>query len=349
MDMGIFCKTALDKSRILILLIAGLKYWAGSRLPFAFKIFFLDNALLRRCCLMQFLRLLSRLALCVVPLVPVAGLTQSAVDEELKRRCWQATNAERTAANLREPVAVSFSNLKSGYAVRSPFWVEFGIRGMGVMPAGTAHDKAGHHHLLINKKLPANHREKIPFDDSHRHFGKGQTGTLIDLPPGNHTLRLLFADHEHRPYFVFSPEITIQVVAKRAEPAPRIDERNFAATCAAWYQDAITTPRDTAKEVYVKNLRDGEQLETPMRLSLGVAGFGIAPADKSVKDTGHFAVNIIQAGKAVTRYVWRDGRTEAVLDLPRGEIALQPSLLAADGTTLLQGQTVRATVLRTAR
>jgi hypothetical protein len=291
---------------------------------------------------------LSWLVLCTAPLLPAAALAQAATDEALQRRCWQTTTAERTAVDLRDPVAVSFSNIKNGDAVRSPFWVEFGVRGMGVVPAGNAHEKAGHHHILVDKALPANHREKIPFDDSHRHFGKGQTATAIDLPPGKHTLRLLFADHEHRPHFVFSPEITVNVVGKRDTPAPRLDERDFAATCAAWYQDARTTPRAATKEVYAKNLRDGEQLVSPMRLSLGAAGFGIAPADKAVKDTGHFAVTVVQGGKTVARHVWSDGRTEAVLDLPRGEVELQPALLAADGKTLLQGEPLRVTVLRSA-
>ena len=188
--------------------------------------------------------------------------------------------------DLRDPVSVSFGNVKDGYRLRSPFLVEFGIRGMGVVPAGNAHDKAGHHHLLVNKALPVNHRDKIPFDDSHRHFGKGQTSTALDLAPGKHTLRLLFADHEHRPHFVFSREITVHVLGKRdGANAPQIDERNFDATCAAWYQDALTTPRTAAKEVYAKNVRDGEQVLSPLRLGLGVVGYGIAPLDKPVK--GH--------------------------------------------------------------
>jgi Domain of unknown function (DUF4399) len=297
---------------------------------------------------MNLYRPLRGAALCVALVIPATHWAQSATDEALQRRCWQASTAERTAVDLRDPVAVSFTNIKNGYAVRSPFWVEFSVRGMGVVPAGNAHDKAGHHHLLVNKALPGNHREKIPFDDSHRHFGKGQTAAALDLPPGKHTLRLLFADHEHRPHFVFSPEITVNVVAKRGGPAPRIDERDFTATCAAWYQDAVTTPRAAAKEVYAKNLRDGEQLVSPMRLSLGAAGFGIAPADKAVKDTGHFAVSVVQGGKTVARHVWSDGRTEAILDLPRGEVELQPALLAADSKPLLQGEPVRLTVLRSA-
>jgi Domain of unknown function (DUF4399) len=296
---------------------------------------------------MQYRLALPSAALCAALASPLTAQTQSPNDAALQRRCLQTFTADRTAVDLRDPVSVSFGNLKNGYNVRSPFWVEFGIRGMGVVPAGNAHDKAGHHHILVDRALPLNHRDKIPFDDSHRHFGKGQTSTALDLPPGKHTLRLLFADHEHRPHFVFSPEITVNVIGKRdATAAPRIDERNFDATCAAWYQDMRTTPRTAAKEVYAKNVRDGEQVTSPMRLSLGAVGFGIAPADKAVTDTGHFALTVVQAGKPVARHVWSDGRTEAVLDLPRGEVELQPALLAADGQPLLQGEPVRLTVVR---
>lgn len=294
---------------------------------------------------MQYRLALPGAALCAALAGPLTLWAQTPNDATAQRRCWQTYTAERTAVDLRDPVSVSFGNLKNGYNVRSPFWVEFGIRGMGVVPAGNAHDKAGHHHILVDRSLPVNHRDKLPFDDSHRHFGKGQSSSALDLPPGKHTLRLLFADHEHRPHFVFSPEITVNVIGKRdATAAPRIDERNFDATCTAWYQDTLTTPRSAAKEVYAKNVRDGEQVVSPMRLSLGAVGFGIAPADKAVKDTGHFALTVVQGGKPVARHVWSDGRTEAVLDLPRGEVELQLSLLAADGKVLLQGEPVRLTV-----
>lgn len=296
---------------------------------------------------MQFFQALSgaAAAVCAALAGTTPAIAQPANDAALQRRCWQTTTAERTAIDLREPVSVSFGNLKNGYVVRSPVWLEFGIRGMGVVPAGNPHERAGHHHILVDKALPANHREKIPFDDSHRHFGKGQTSTALDLPPGKHTVRLLFADHDHRPHFVFSPEITFHVAGKRDGTALRIDERNFEATCAAWYQDTLTTPRTAPKEVYAKNVRDGEQVVSPMRLSLGVIGYGIAPADKPVKDTGHFAINVLQAGKPVARHVWSDGRTEAVIDLPRGEVEFQTALLGVDGKVLLQGEPFRLTVM----
>lgn len=91
--------------------------------------------------------------------------------------------------------------------------VQFGLRGMGVAPAGIQLEGTGHHHLLINvDTLPALD-QPIPADERHVHFGKGQTETTLKLPPGKHTLQLLLGDHLHRPHqpVVASAKITITV------------------------------------------------------------------------------------------------------------------------------------------
>ena len=267
-------------------------------------------------------------------------------DDPLQRRCWTERTAQRTAVDLRTPTAVRFANLRHGDVVRSPFWVEFGVRGMGVIPAGNPHPKAGHHHLLVDTPLPLNYQEKIPFSDTHRHFGKGQTGAALDLAPGKHTLRLLFADHEHRPYFVYSPEITITVEGKRGDPPLAIDAKNFAPTCEAWYRNEVSAPRATGKEVYVKNLRAGETVDSPFVISLGVLGFGVAPANSAVKETGHFVLAFRQNGSAVKSVALNDGRTETVVELPRGPYELDLRFVGADGATLLTGVTMALTVAR---
>lgn len=273
--------------------------------------------------------------------------------DALERQCWLSHTAQRTAVDLRDPVSVHFSNLGSGYRVRSPFWVEFGIRGMGVIPAGNPNERAGHHHLLIDTPLPLNHQAAIPFSDTHKHFGKGQTGTEVDLPPGRHTLRLLFADHAHKPYFVYSPEIAIEVVGKRSDPAPRLRPGNeFADSCEAWYQDLRATPRKVqGPEVYIKNLRDDETLASPFTLSLGVlGGLGIAPAGISLKDTGHFRFVINQKGGAtVQRQALGDGRTEATVDLPPGDYEAQVALHDSLGQLLTKAPPLRFTVARRQR
>lgn len=105
-----------------------------------------------------------------------------------------------------------FINLKNGDAVASPVNVQFGLRGMGVAPAGIEKAATGHHHLLVDvAELDVN--AGIPVSDQHRHFGLGQTETSIALKPGVHTLQLVLGDQNHIPHHpvVMSDRITITV------------------------------------------------------------------------------------------------------------------------------------------
>jgi hypothetical protein len=99
-----------------------------------------------------------------------------------------------------------------GETVTSPVTVRFGLRGMGVAPAGVAIADTGHHHLLIDAALPPFNRP-IPADAQHVHFGKGQTETTVILAPGRHRLQLLLGDHLHVPHDppVVSKPITVIV------------------------------------------------------------------------------------------------------------------------------------------
>ncbi|MDR5783578.1 DUF4399 domain-containing protein [Caballeronia sp. LZ065] len=93
-----------------------------------------------------------------------------------------------------------------------PFKVWFGLRFMGVAPRGVKFPNTGHHHLLIDVDLPPMDQE-IPSDRNHLHYGAGETETLIELPPGKHTLQLLMGDDKHIPHNppVYSRKITIYV------------------------------------------------------------------------------------------------------------------------------------------
>ena len=103
-------------------------------------------------------------------------------------------------------------NLKDGAEVTSPFLVQFGLSGMGIAPAGVEKPNTGHHHLLIDTDLPPLD-EEVPNDKNHLHFGLGQTEARIELPPGRHTLQLLFADDNHVPHkpALYSKKITVIV------------------------------------------------------------------------------------------------------------------------------------------
>ena len=95
---------------------------------------------------------------------------------------------------------------------KNNFRVWFGLRKMGVAPAGVDKAKTGHHHLIVDAPLPPMD-EEIPSDNQHLHFGKGQTETRITLPSGTHTLQLVLGDHNHVPHNppVTSRKITVTV------------------------------------------------------------------------------------------------------------------------------------------
>jgi hypothetical protein len=100
-----------------------------------------------------------------------------------------------------------------GATVHNPVTVRFGLKGMGIAPAGVKFDNTGHHHLLIDTEAPADLSKPLPATDKNVHFGKGQTETTLTLSPGKHTLQLLLADQNHVPHEppVMSKKITITV------------------------------------------------------------------------------------------------------------------------------------------
>ena len=99
-----------------------------------------------------------------------------------------------------------------GATLTSPVTVKFGLKGMGIAPAGIAFDNTGHHHLIIDADLPPLDAP-IPADANHVHYGKGQTEATIELKPGKHTLQLLLGDYLHIPHdpAVVSKKITVTV------------------------------------------------------------------------------------------------------------------------------------------
>ena len=105
---------------------------------------------------------------------------------------------------------VYFINLQDGQTVTSPFLVQFGLSGMGIAPAGIDKPNTGHHHLLIDTTLSDEQlKQAIPMDDTHKHFGAGQTEAMVTLPPGKHTLQLALGDWSHIPH---APPVMSQVI-----------------------------------------------------------------------------------------------------------------------------------------
>ena len=160
----------------------------------------------------QNIQLLMKLmrSLCWV-ILPALLLASSALAQEEKPK----RNASAPGAK------VYIVRPTDGKTVKRKFKVIFGLTVMGICPAGlTAGDgtpfpNSGHHHLLIDHaELPALDVPLIgdkPTDIMH--FGKGQTEVMLDLPPGKHTLQLIFADYAHVPHNppVISKKITVTV------------------------------------------------------------------------------------------------------------------------------------------
>lgn len=113
--------------------------------------------------------------------------------------------------NAKQPPELYIISPLDGATVGEMVTVQFGLKGMGVSPAGLDKENTGHHHLLIDgKKLPMMDK---PMGSEVSHFGGGQTETTIHLSKGKHTLQLVLGDFQHIPHDppVVSKSITITV------------------------------------------------------------------------------------------------------------------------------------------
>ncbi|ASP35701.1 DUF4399 domain-containing protein [Labrenzia sp. VG12] len=149
------------------------------------------------------------LATALTATLAIAALAGPAIADD--HLAWPAT----------EGAYVYFINLEDGARVKSPVLVQMGVSGMGVAPAGTEKEGTGHHHVLIDR-APLGEGEdgadewlyNLPADESHKHFGGGQTEVSLDLPAGTHTLQMVFGDMNHVP---FGPQMASDVITITVE------------------------------------------------------------------------------------------------------------------------------------
>jgi hypothetical protein len=227
--------------------------------------------------------------------------------------------------------AVYFVGLKDGQTVPTTFTVNFGLKGMGVAPAGSDKENAGHHHLIIDAELPPLD-QPIPSDFNHLHFGAGQTEAEITLPEGDHTLQLVLGDKNHIPNTIplISDRIKVHVVAAGKVPAP---------AAAAAPAPASTGGRHKsppgAKVYFVYPTNHSYITPTPV-IRFGLIGMGVAPAGFEKVNTGHHHLLVDTELPAFDQPIPSDfnhlhfgaGQTEAKITLPMGKHTLQ--LLLAD-------------------
>ena len=209
---------------------------------------------------------------------------------------WQAPTPRANAAAY-------FTNLKDGDVIETPFVLKFGLSGgWGLAPiAKPARAKSGHHHLLVNRDLPLNFKEPLPFNEQYIHFGKGQMEHVLTQAPGVYTLRMLLADKGHLPHFVFSKAVKITVSQKNA-----------------------TDPKSLQTKGIQLLLPAGPEARTPVLVQFHASGLNVAHAAQQEKDTGHFRLTLKPAGGGAPQVMdFTDGHTETWLAPPAGSYALQ--------------------------
>jgi hypothetical protein len=220
--------------------------------------------------------------------------------------------------------AVYFIGLKDGDTLPTKATIHFGLRGMGVAPAGSDRANSGHHHLVIDAPTPAPNTE-IPNDFQHLHFGAGQTETEVNLTPGEHTLQLVFADKNHVPHSppLVSDRIKVKVV-DQASPPPQ----------AAATGTRRPAPKDA--KVYFIYPTDGAYIPPNPVIRFGLLNMGVAPAGFDKPNTGHHHLLVDAELPPLDQPIPNDfnhlhfgaGQTEAKISLPLGPHKLR--LLFAD-------------------
>lgn len=146
--------------------------------------------------------MLKSTSLLFAGILALAGLSlaQDKKDEHGHGAAVDITKIEPTPSP--KGARVYIIGLKDGKTVPSKFTVRFGLKGMGIAPAGIVFPNTGHHHLLIDVADDAmpDLTKPLPMSDNIRHFGAGQTEVDLELPAGEHTLQLVLGDHLHIPH-----------------------------------------------------------------------------------------------------------------------------------------------------
>jgi hypothetical protein len=116
---------------------------------------------------------------------------------------------------------VYFISPADGAVVHGPVVVRFGLKGMGIAPAGVKFDNTGHHHLLLDTDMKdIKLDEWMPPTDSILHFGKGQTETVL-----KHVAAVAPADRSYSAWVISPSEQTRTASISTSKVLPSVDDR----------------------------------------------------------------------------------------------------------------------------
>lgn len=249
------------------------------------------------------------MAASIAALCPLLGLAQSgltgAVAVPSPSKAGGQALYSWQVPSPRPAAEAYFTNLQNDAQIETPFRATFGLtNGWGLAPISVpTYGKSGHHHLLVNRDLPLDFKQALPFNDQYLHFGKGQMEAVLNLEPGTYNLRLLLADDKHLPHFVYSKPLQITVTRKNANIDPTtLTER------------AISMP----------NMVGDAKVKRPFRVQFHASAMNVAHLSQKQKDTGHFRLTVSPQGSGKpVEMDFVQGQTEAWLAPPAGAYLLK--------------------------
>jgi hypothetical protein len=219
--------------------------------------------------------------------------------------------------------AVYFVDPRDGATIPPKSVNHFGLRNMGVAPAGSDRPSSGHHHLLIDTPVPPLN-EPIPNDFNHLHFGAGQTEAEVTLTPGDHILQLLLGDKDHIPH---TPPVISNPIRVKVVEGAKTQGSASAPPKSAYNRK----PSPTGAKVYLVYPKNGGVVAPESVVRFGLVGMGVAPAGIDKANTGHHHLLIDTPLPAMDEPIPNDfnhlhfglGQTEAKVKLPLGTHSLQ--------------------------
>lgn len=235
--------------------------------------------------------LMSRLCVSVLLLASITGPIRLATAQVPHTTPAMATTLHPWQAIAPHLAAeASFTNLEDGAKIQTPYLATFGLDGGWGLASITSPvaGKSGHHHLLINRDLPLDFKKSLPFNDQYIHFGKGQMESVLTMAPGVYTLRLLLANDQHIPHFVFSKPIKITVTKNNKDVDPK----------------SLVKPG-----ISFINLPVGSKVAGVFNLEFQASGLNVGHEGQHEPGTGHFRLTMTP----------QDGGKSAELDFPNGQ------------------------------
>jgi len=247
----------------------------------------------------------------LVPLIPLIALVALAAGPVLAAGPHPWISAPLRAEQPR----TYFTDLEDGASIETPYLLKFGLSRYGLAPIVAPVPGTGHHHLLVNRELPLDFKQPLPFNDQYIHFGKGQMETVLNFAPGDYTLRLLLADDKHIPHFIYSKPLRIKVTKKNEG----VDPKSLIKPGVALLLPASGTTQ-----------------RPPFRVVFHASGISVGHIAIAEPGVGHFRLVAERTGAPPERIAFENGLTEAWLAPPPGDYRLRLELVrnAAPGDVL---------------